>query len=141
MKVILQRYRNGCPILKSSQLKPREEVFTQALLGMKVSQEVLDGITIVIKFRFMIPDGGTEILEDNKFKIYLRSQKIQRSTLNDIVDLELKHIAIEIRRPHKFRTDGKKKGPYKWEELDCTRAEKKWEKLEYFEVLTTGEVG
>ena len=139
MKVVLQRYNQWeRPIRKALELRPREDVFWQALLGMKVPQEAIDRIKIVIEFRDMIPHGAMGVEGDNEFRIYLRSFG-SANTFNETVAHELKHIAIEILKPHKFRTDGKSKGPYKWEELDCTRAEKKWGKLEYFEVLTTGE--
>ena len=137
MKVVLQRYNDtGDRIFKASQVKPRTEIFEQALLGMKVPLEIISRITIVIEFRFMIPDGAMATLGNNQFKVYLRSQQTWRSSLNEVVAHELKHVAIEIHRPKEFRTDGKKKGPYKWEELDCTRAENKWGKLDYFEDLT-----
>lgn len=133
MKVLLQSYNDrGMPILKASQVKPRKEVFEQALSGMKVPQEVIDRITILIEFRFMIPDGGMVILGNDKFHIYLRSQQTWRCTLNEVVAHELKHVAIEIKRPKRFRTDGKKRGPYKWEEINCERAERRWGHLEFF---------
>lgn len=139
MEVVLQRYNQSrLPIKKASEVKPRKEVFDQALLGMKVPQEVVDRITITIEFRYMILDGAMGVLGDNKFIIYLRSQQTWRGTLNEVVAHELKHIAVEILRPKKDRKDGKKKGPYKWEEVNCARAEKRWGKLEYFEPLTTG---
>jgi hypothetical protein len=106
---------------------------------MRVPQDIIDKIVIIIEFRFIIPDGAVAMLGNYQFHVYLRSQQTWRGTLNEVVAQELKHIAIEILRPKEFRTDGKKKGPYKWEELDCTRAEKKWGKFEYFESLATGE--
>lgn len=79
----------------------------------------------------MIPDGGMVLLGENKFGVYLRTMRI-RHTFNETIAHELKHIAIEVLNPHKDRKDGKKKGPYKWEEINCERAEKRWGGLEYF---------
>ncbi|MDP3697047.1 MAG: hypothetical protein Q8R55_03370 [Candidatus Taylorbacteria bacterium] len=105
---------------------------------MKVPQEIIDKITIVIEFIDMIPDGAMNILGENRFGIYLRTMRA-RHTFNETVAHELKHIAIEVLRPKKYRKDGKKEGPYKWEEVNCVRAEKRWGKLDYFEHLITGE--
>lgn len=133
MIVLLKLYDEcGKIIKKASRVKPREDIFKQALLGMKVPQEVIDKIVITVEFIDMIPPGGMTVLGWNKFSIYLRTMR-SRYTLNEIVAHELKHIATEILRPKKDRKDGKKNGPYKWEEVNCARAEKKWGKLEYFE--------
>lgn len=138
MEVILQLYdRRGKIMEEGLMVKPRKDIFTQALLGMKISQDVIDKITIVIEFIDMIPDGAMSVMGENKFGIYLRTMRV-RHTFNETVAHELKHIAIEVLMPKSLRTDGKKKGPYKWEELDCARAEKKWGRLDYFEFLTTG---
>lgn len=138
MKVILQLYdRHGKLIEEALKVKPREDVFVQALLGMRVPWEVIDKITIVIEFINMIPDGAMVLLEENKFGIYLRIKRV-RSSFNETVAHELKHVAVEILRPKKDRKDGKKNGPYKWEEVNCNRAEKKWGRLDYFEFLKAG---
>ena len=124
MKVLLKTDNCG--------VRPRIENFEKALLGMRVPQGVLDTVTVVIEFIDMIPDGGMGVLGDNIFGIYLRPMQV-RYTFNETVAHELKHIATEILRPKKDRKDGKKKGPYKWEEVNCGRAEKRWGYLEYFE--------
>ena len=73
MKVVLQHYNQwDRPIQKASEMRPREDVFRQALLGMRVPQEVIDKITITIEFRCMIPDGAMGVEGDGKFRIYLR---------------------------------------------------------------------
>lgn len=139
MTVLLQLYdRRGQMIKEALKVRPREDIFEKTLLGMKVPQEVIDKMIIVVEFIDMIPDGGTIVFGDNKFGVYLRTMRIQH-TFNETIAHELKHIATEVLKPKKDRKDGKRKGPYKWEEVNCNRAEKIWGKLDYFEFLTTGE--
>lgn len=132
MIVLLQPYNHKGEIIEEAlRVRPKENIFRQTLLGMKVPQEAIDKITIVIEFIDMIPDGAMNILGENQFGIYLRTMRVQH-TFNETVAHELKHIAIEVLRPKKDRKDGKKKGPYKWEEVNCARAEKRWGGFDYF---------
>ncbi len=120
-------------VLKNNNsLKPRIDMFEKALLGMRVPPERLAQMTIMVDFRDMIRDGTMQTINENEFIICLRVLRI-KWTLSETVAHELKHIAIEVLSPKRFRKDGKKRGPYKWEEVNCNRAEKRWGKLEYFE--------
>ena len=82
----------------------------------------------------MIPDGGMEKIRDYEFLIAVRNFR-SKFTISETVAHELKHIATEILKPKRDRKDGKRKGPYKWEEVNCARAEKRWSNLVYFDEL------
>ena len=110
-----------------------KDVFEYVLLKMGVPEDIISKIHIRIEFHNMIPTGGMWMINGDHFVICLREDLLDNySEMHRTVAHELKHIAVEILKPHRYRTDGKKKGPYKWEEVNCARAEKRWGGFEYF---------
>ena len=110
-----------------------KDVFEYVLLKMGVPEYRIGKICIKIEFRFMIPTGAMARISDSRFIIYLREDLLDNySEVHRTVAHELKHIAVSVLKPKELRTDGKKKGPYKWEEVNCARAEKRWGGFEYF---------
>jgi len=122
-------------VLDTNRVLPKsvsKEVFRYILARMGIPEDRLNKISITIRFVNMIPPGGMYVRNDSHFEIYLRENLLDNySNMQKTVAHELKHVAVEILRPKKHRTDGKKKGPYKWEEVNCTRAEKRWGGFEY----------
>ena len=110
-----------------------QDVFKYVLLKLGVPEDRLSKICIRLEFLNMIPAGGMVVINTNRFLIALRQNLLDNyGEMQRVVAHELKHIAVEILKPHKLRTDGKKKWPYKWEEVNCARAEKRWGGFEYF---------
>lgn len=139
MIVVLQNHlttkAEGLPV------KPSEESFVEALVGMGVGRDIIEYMVIIIEVRGMIMQGLYGGRNKNVFRIIIDDHISfsDRSELNKTIAHELKHLATAILMPHSPEDSrciegfyfGKR--PYKWEEINCGRAEKKWGGLEYFE--------
>jgi len=109
-----------------------EEEFSRVLMEMGVPVSLLTKMIIIIEARNMVQSsyGGRS---GCTFLIYLRYGGIERRdspSVNAVIAHELKHIWYDITKPSKQRVmhDGfsTNRRPYRWEELDCRRAEKKY---------------
>ncbi|MDP3792154.1 MAG: hypothetical protein Q8Q89_00255 [bacterium] len=120
-------------------IKPREEIFTEALVGMGISKDVLEYMVIVVEVRRMIPKGIYGGRNNNVFRIVVDDHVLftDKPELNKTIAHELKHLATAVSRPHYLENshcvDGFYFGrSYKWEEINCKRAEECWGHLEFF---------
>ena len=141
MVVVLQNHLTTKP--KELPIKPNESVFMEALLEMGVPENIVESMVIIIEIRRMIAKGIYGGMNKNVFRIVIDDHNgfIDKVELNKTVAHELKHLAVAVSRQFHLENLNFSGGfyfgrNYKWEELDCRRAEEKWGRLKYFDHLT-----
>ena len=109
------------------------DIFKEVLFKMRVSRDVLDRIVLRIEFRYMVPKGLFVARGEYEFEIYINELLLDNTQqLNWTTAHELKHLTYEVLKPKRTRTDKKRKGPYKWEEVNCERAGRRFRGEPFF---------